>query len=49
MLLNVCADGLNGNGFGDDVEARSLALSRRVERSVEQSVDQRRLAESGFA
>ncbi len=41
MLLDVCADGLDGNGFGDDVKARPLALLGRVERSVEQGVHER--------
>lgn len=47
-LFNVGADGLNGNRLRDDVQARSLALLGRVERSVEKSVDQGRLSESRF-
>ena len=38
-LLNVGADGLDGNGLGNNVEARALALLGGVERGVEESVD----------
>ena len=38
-LLDVGADGLNLDGFGDDIVARALALSRGVQRGVEKSVD----------
>lgn len=38
-LLDICADGLDGDSLGEDVETGSLALLGRVKRSVEQSVD----------
>lgn len=47
-LLNVSADGLDGDSLGNDVEARALALLGRVKRGVEQSVDQSRLSEARF-
>jgi hypothetical protein len=47
-LLNVCADGLDGNRLGNDVEAGFLALLGWVQRGVEEGVDKRRLSETGF-
>ena len=47
-LLDVCADRLDGNGLGNDVEARALALLRRVQRGVEQSIDEGRLSKPRF-
>lgn len=38
-FLDICADGLDGDSLGEDVETRSLALLGRVKGSVEQSVD----------
>jgi len=38
-LLNVGADGLDGNSLRNNVEARALALLGGVERGVEESVD----------
>jgi hypothetical protein len=38
-LLDIRADGLDGNSLGNDVQARSLALLGRVKGSVEESVD----------
>ena len=48
-LLNVGADGLNGDGLGNDVQARALALLGRVERGVEEGVNQSRLAQARLA
>jgi hypothetical protein len=48
-LLDVGADRLNRDGLGDDVHAGALAFPRRVERRVEEGVDQGRLAETGLA
>lgn len=48
-LLNVGADGLNGDGLGNDVKARALALLGRVERGVEEGVNQSRLAQARLA
>lgn len=48
-LLDVGADGLNLDSFGYDVVAGTLALSRGVQRSVEECVDKSRLAEAGLA
>jgi hypothetical protein len=45
-LLNVGADGLNGNSLGNNVEAGSLALLGGVQGGVEESVDQSRLAQA---
>lgn len=47
-LLDISADGLNRDSLGNDVEAGLLALFRRVQRRVEESVDQGRLSEAGF-
>ncbi len=47
-LLNVRADGLDGDGLRDDVEAGALALLRGVQRGVEQGVDEGRLSEARF-
>jgi hypothetical protein len=47
-LLNIGADGLDGDGLRNDVEARALALLGRVEGGVEESVDERGLAKAGF-
>lgn len=47
-LLNIGADGLNLNSLGNDVQARALALSGRVQRSVEEGVDESGLAETRF-
>lgn len=47
-LLNVGADGLDGDSLGDDVEAGSLALLGGVQRSVEEGVHKGRLAEARF-
>ena len=47
-LLNVGADGLDGDGLRDDVEAGALALLRGVEGRVEERVDEGRLAEARF-
>ena len=38
-FLDICADRLDGDSLGDDVQARALLLLRRVQRRVEQSVD----------
>ena len=48
VFFNIGADPLDRHGLGDDVVARSLALLGRVQRSVEESVDQGRLSETGF-
>ena len=47
-LLDICADRLNGDSLGNDVQTRALALLGRVQRSVEESVDKGRLAQTGF-
>lgn len=47
-LLDICADGLDSHGLGNDVEARLLALLGRVEGSIEESVDERRLSKPRF-
>lgn len=48
-LLDVGADGLDLDSFGNDVMARALALFRGVQRGVEQRVDQSGLAKTGLA
>lgn len=48
-LLNVGADGLDGNGLGNDVEARSLALLGGVQGGVEECVYESRLAQARLA
>jgi hypothetical protein len=47
-LLDIGADGLDGDGLRNNVQAWSLALLGRVQRGVEESVDKCRLAEAGF-
>lgn len=47
-LLDIGADGLDSDSLGNDVEARPLALLGRVERGVEEGVDQCRLAQTRF-
>lgn len=37
-LLDVGADGLNGDSLGENIKARSLTLLGRVQRSVEERV-----------
>jgi hypothetical protein len=49
VLFDVGTDGLDGDGLWDDVEAGAFALTGRVERGVEESVDQGGLSEAGFA
>lgn len=48
-LLDVGADCLDLDGFGDDVVTRTLAFSGGVQRRVEKRVDQSRLAKTGLA
>jgi hypothetical protein len=48
ILLNVGRDGVDGDGFGDDIERRALALLGRVEGGVEQGVYQGRFTQSRF-
>jgi hypothetical protein len=48
VLLDVCTDGLDGDGLWDDVEAGAFALTGRIEGGVEESVDQGGLSEAGF-
>lgn len=48
ILLDISTDGLDRYGLWDDIEARSLALSRGVEGGVEQGVNQGRLSEARF-
>lgn len=48
-LLDICADGLDGDSLGEDVETGPLALLGRVEGSVEQSVNKGRLSETRLA
>lgn len=48
-FLNICANRLNGNSLGENVETGSLALLGWVEGSVEQSVDKGRLSETRLA
>lgn len=47
-LLNVGADGLDGNGLGNDVQGRALALLGGVQGGVEEGVDEGRLAQARF-
>lgn len=47
-FLNIGADGLDLDGLGDNIKARTLALSGRVERGVEERVHQGRLSQAGF-
>lgn len=47
-FLDIGTDGLNSDSLGDNVEARSLALLGRVQRRVEESVYQGRLAKARF-
>jgi hypothetical protein len=48
VLLNVGTDGLDGNSGGCEVETGLFLLLGRVERSVEQCVDESRLSKAGF-
>lgn len=48
-FLDICADGLDGDSLGENVETWPLALLGRVERGVEQSVDKGRLSETRLA
>lgn len=48
-FLDICANGLDGDSLGQNVEARSLALLGRVKGSVEQSVYKGRLSETRLA
>lgn len=48
VLLNVGADGLNGDGARCEVKTRLLGFLWWVERCVEKGVDKRRLSETGF-
>lgn len=48
-LLNVGADGLDGDRLGNDVKARALALLGGVQGGVEERVDKRRLSEARLA
>lgn len=47
-LFDIGTDGLDLDGLGNDVQARSLALSGRVQRGVEQRIDESRLAKTRF-
>lgn len=47
-LLNVGADGLDGNGLGNDVQGRAFALLGGVQGGVEEGVDEGRLAQARF-
>ena len=48
VLLDVCADGLNGDSCGGEVEAGLFLLLGWVKRGVEKGVDESRLSETGF-
>lgn len=48
VLLDIGAERLNGDGLWDDVEAWSFALTRWVERGVEERVHQSGLSEARF-
>jgi hypothetical protein len=48
VLLNVGASRLDRHGLGDDIGIRAGTLLRGVERSVEQSVHEGGLSETGF-
>ena len=48
VFFNIRADGLDGDGLGGKFEARLFALFRRVERSVEERIDESGLSEAGF-
>ena len=48
VLLNIGADCLDVDGLGCEVEGRLLALLGRVERGVEQGVDQSGLSKTRF-
>lgn len=47
-LLDICADGLDGDGLGNDVEAGSLALLGGIKGSVEESVNESGLSKTRF-
>lgn len=47
-LFDIGADGLDGDGLGDDVEARTLALLGGVQGGVEEGVNKRGLAKTRF-
>ena len=49
VLLDVGADGLDRDGLGDDLGARALLRLGRVQRRVEESVDEGRFSETGLA
>ena len=48
VLLDVCADGLNGDSCGGEVKAGLFLLLGWVKRGVEKSVDKSRLSETRF-
>lgn len=49
ILFDIGTDGLNRYGFGNDIEAGALAFSRRIERCIEQRVDQGGFPQTRFA
>ena len=48
LLLNVCAGGLDCHGLWDNIMRRTTTFPGRIERTVEQSVDEGRFTQSGF-
>ena len=48
VFLNICADGLDVDSLGGEVEGRLLALLGRVKGGVEKGVDQGGLSEAGL-
>jgi hypothetical protein len=48
VLLDISGDGLDRNGLGNDIERRALLLLRRVERGVEEGIDECGLSEARF-
>jgi hypothetical protein len=48
ILFDVGTDRLDGDSLWDDVQTGAFALARRVERGIEESVDESRLPKTRF-
>lgn len=47
-LLDIGTNSLNLDSFGNNIQARTFALSWGIQRGVEESIDESRLAKAGF-
>lgn len=47
-LLDIGTNSLNLDSLGNNIQARTFALSWRIQRGVEESIDESRLAKAGF-